>query len=126
MKNNSKKGNLIITFAAILYVLAGGFTGVFYGSNFANVMLPITVYIFFALSITHLLKNEEEKRLNDLNNVALLSYGVSYILYYFVGFYIIDPFIAFFTFLLYLFSFIILFTILLIINTNKEWWKQDS
>lgn len=123
MKNNSKKGNTIITFASILYVLSAGLTGVFYGSNFATVMLPITVYMFFALSITHLLKNEEEKRLNDLNNVSLLSYGISYILYKPLDFLISDPFIAFFTFLGLLLLFILLFMILVGKNTIKEWWR---
>lgn len=123
MKNNSKKGNFVIIFAAFLYVLAGGFTGVFYGSNFANIMLPITVYIFFALLIRHLLKNEEEKRLNDLNDVSLSSYGISYILYNFLDSYISHPFTAFFTFLLLLFIFGFAFIMLLTKKTNKEWWK---
>lgn len=123
MKNNSKKGNSIIKFASFLYILSGGLTGVFYGSNFATVMLPITVYMFFALSITHLLKNDEEKRLNDLNNVSLLSYGISYILYKPLDCLIVNPWIAFFTFLILLFVFILLFIILLGKNTVKEWWK---
>lgn len=123
MKNNSCKANLMTYFAALLYVLSGGLTGVLYGSNFATVMLPITVYMFFGLSITHLLKNDEEKRLNDLNNISLLSYGISYILYKPLDYYISNPFIAFFIFLGLLLLFILLFMILLGKNTKKEWWK---
>ncbi|MFU0763221.1 hypothetical protein [Staphylococcus pasteuri] len=123
MKNNSCKANLMTYFAALLYVLSGGLTGVLYGSNFATVMLPITVYMFFGLSITHLLKNGEEKRLNDLNNISLLSYGISYILYKPLDYCISNPFIAFFIFLSLLLLFILLFMILLGKNTKKEWWK---
>ena len=131
IKNNSKNGNFVITFAAFLYLLSGGLTGVFYGSNFANIMLPITVYIFFALLIRHLLKNEEEKRLNDLNDVSLSSYGISYIsyglIYKFIELpYKDDYFMKGSIFLLLLILFIFIMMPLLFKFSNKEWWNNKT
>jgi len=81
MKKLSPSGKFLTVFASALYIISAILTGAFFGSDFSNVMLPITVYILFTLLITHRWEGYEEKRLLDLNNIALLSYGVSYILF---------------------------------------------
>lgn len=115
-------------------------TGVFYENSnieFSNVMLPIVVYIFFVLLITHTLSGFEEKRLIDLNNVALLSYGISYILYGFIEQKYIDCFIdpndrigevflKFFGFLLLLIIFSTIFMAIFSKISNKDWLQNNN
>lgn len=129
MSKITKKEKMRTYIAAFIYILSGGITGLFYDTTPSTILLPIIVYIFFTLLITHALSGEEEKRLIDLNNVALLSYGISYILYgliyKFIEFpYMNDYFMEFFVFLLLLILFIPIIMLLLSIFSNKEWWNN--
>ncbi|WP_199194656.1 hypothetical protein [Mammaliicoccus sciuri] len=140
MKMESKKGFFFLYIYVTLYIISGGLTGVFYENSnieFSNVMLPIAVYIFFVLLITHTLSGFEEKRLIDLNNVALLSYGISYILYGFIeqkyidGFIdqkyiIVEVFLKFFVFLLLLIIFISIFMGIFLKISNKDWLQNNN
>ncbi|TBW83741.1 hypothetical protein, partial [Staphylococcus hominis] len=88
-----------------------------------NVMLPITVYILFTLLITHRWEGYEEKRLLDLNNIALLSYGVSYILFLWLSKFTEDKVYLGAIFLGSLLVFIFIFIFALRSLTKKNWWK---
>lgn len=118
------KSVFIDVLAATIYIIAGGFTGTFFGSDFATIMLPITVYILFVILITHSLCDDEEKRLIDLNNIALLSYGCSYLIFGLINPYINDGYQAFFIFLGLLVIFLAVFIFLLFKFTTKSWWKK--
>ena len=119
MKKLSPSGKFLTVFASALYIISAILTGAFFGSDFSNVMLPITVYILFTLLITHRWEGYEEKRLLDLNNIALLSYGVSYILFLWLSKFTEDKVYLGAIFLGSLLVFIFALRSL----TKKNWWK---
>lgn len=123
MKNNSSIGNFLTFVASALYIISALLTGAFFGSDFSNVMLPITLYILFTLLITQRLEGYEEKRLIDLNNIALLSYGISYILFPLLSKFAEDKVYlgAIFLGSLLVCTFVFIFVLRLI--TKKNWWK---
>ncbi|MCG2218430.1 hypothetical protein [Staphylococcus epidermidis] len=123
MKNNSSIGNFLTLVASALYIISALLTGAFFGSDFSNVMLPITLYILFTLLITQRLEGYEEKRLIDLNNIALLSYGISYILFPLLSKFAEDKVYlgAIFLGSLLVCTFVFIFVLRLI--TKKNWWK---
>lgn len=82
MKINKWKFNILLWLAIAFYTLCGGLTGAFYESDFSTIILPITVYVLCCLLITNLLSGHNKIKLMNLNNVALLSYGLSYITFY--------------------------------------------
>lgn len=117
--------------SVIIYIVSGVITGLLYDTSSATILLPIIVYIFFNLLITHALDGEEEKRLIDLNNVALLSYGISYILYGLIYKFIELPykneyFMKASIFLLLLLVFIFITMFLLYKLSNKEWLNNKT
>ena len=115
--------SILTVFASALYIISAILTGAFFGSDFSNVMLPITVYILFTLLITHRWEGYEEKRLLDLNNIALLSYGVSYILFLWLSKFTEDKVYLGAIFLGSLLVFIFIFIFALRSLTKKNWWK---
>lgn len=123
MKNNSSIGNFLTLVASALYIISALLTGAFFGSDFSNVMLPITLYILFTLLIAQRLEGYEEKRLIDLNNIALLSYGISYILFPLLSKFAEDKVYlgAIFLGSLLVCTFVFIFVLRLI--TKKNWWK---
>lgn len=123
MKKLSPSGKFITVFASALYIISAILTGAFFGSDFSNVMLPITVYILFTLLITHRWEGYEKKRLLDLNNIALLSYGVSYILFLWLSKFTEDKIYLGAIFLGSLLVFIFIFIFALRSLTKKNWWK---
>lgn len=123
MKKLSLSGKVLTGFASALYIISAILTGAFFGSDFSNVMLPITVYILFTLLITHRWEGYEEKRLLDLNNIALLSYGVSYILFLWLSKFTEDKVYLGAIFLGSLLVFIFIFIFALRSLTKKNWWK---
>ena len=123
MKKLSPSGKFLTVFASALYIISAILTGAFFGSDFSNVMLPITIYLLFTLLITHRWEGYEEKRLLDLNNIALLSYGVSYILFLWLSKFTEDKVYLGAIFLGSLLVFIFIFIFALRSLTKKNWWK---
>ena len=131
MSKITKKEKIRTFIASTIYTLSSVITGLIYGTPSSTILLPIIVYIFFILLITHAFNGEEEKRLIDLNNVALLSYGISYIsyglIYKFIKLPIMDEyFIKGLIFLLLLLVFIFIAMSLLYKFSNKEWWNNKT
>lgn len=131
MSKITKKEKMRTYIAAFIYILSGVITGLIYDTPSSTILLPIIVYVFFNLLITHAFNGEEEKRLIDLNNIVLLSYGISYISYGLIYKFIKLPhmyeyFIQGAIFLFLLLVFISIMMHLLFKFSNKEWCNNKT
>lgn len=68
-------------FLSSFYLVAIFHAGLTLESSISTVMIPVVIYTFINLGIEHRTKTSkhEKMRYKDINNVALMSYGIIYI-----------------------------------------------